>query len=634
MSRRRAGTLGFAAAGVLLAAADTYVVVVAFPAIMSGVGIPIEQLQRATPIISGYLLGYVAVLPLLGRLADQIGKRPVFLTCLAAFAAGSVVTATSHVLSLLVVGRAVQGLGGGGLVPVTLALVAEAWPPERRGLPLGVIGAVQELGSVLGPLYGAAVVSLAGWRWIFWLNLPLSAAVAAGFVSTRPTQRPAPSAPARSGGSAVAGPSGRGDDSPSRRRPGRQRADLVGAGLVLAAAAAWFLALAAPSSLAEGVTTGRLYAPAVGGPTWSVLTTPLALGGAVLLVAFVVRELRCTHPLVPLARLPSALRDADPLGAALFAGLLSCVVVVFSTSDPERQVVASDAVVLAPLAALLAVALVWRQRHCPAPLLDRAALSARPAWGALVVNLAAGAGLMAALVDVPFFARATVDPGSQLAAASVLLRFLVAVPLGALLGGFLCRRPGVEAPVAAVGLAVAGAAFWAMTAWGPTTLATPLHLAGVTLPFGVSGVELVACGAGFGLAIAPVNAAVLAAVPAERHGLAVSLVVVARTVGMLAGVSALTAVALHRFYRLAAHIPSPLVRCPTHPASCPAYERATTAALLGELHTVFAGAAVAAAAGAALSLLLLRPGSARPERVLSAGGGRTTMSGARRPRTG
>src|SRR5690625_7297999 len=70
----------------------------------------------------------------------------------------------------MVVGRVIQGVGGGGLVPATLALVADLWPAERRGLPLGIVGAVQELGSVLGPLYGAVVLALGDWRAIFWLN--------------------------------------------------------------------------------------------------------------------------------------------------------------------------------------------------------------------------------------------------------------------------------------------------------------------------------------------------------------------------------------------------------------------------------------------------------------------------------
>ena len=136
---------------VLLAAADTYVVVVALPSIMSGVGVGLDRLQRATPIISGFLLGYVAVLPLIGRLADLAGTDPVFAGCLAAFGVGSVVTATAHALPVVIAGRALQGLGGGGLVPVTLAMVAARWPPDARGLPLGIVGAVQELGSVDRP---------------------------------------------------------------------------------------------------------------------------------------------------------------------------------------------------------------------------------------------------------------------------------------------------------------------------------------------------------------------------------------------------------------------------------------------------------------------------------------------------
>src|SRR4029077_12631637 len=78
-------------------------------------------------------------------------------------------------------GEPPRGLGGGGLVPVTLALVADTWLPQRRGLPLGVVGAVQELGSVIGPLHGAAVVAGSGWRTIFWVNLPVALVLGAGF---------------------------------------------------------------------------------------------------------------------------------------------------------------------------------------------------------------------------------------------------------------------------------------------------------------------------------------------------------------------------------------------------------------------------------------------------------------------
>src|SRR3954453_17891374 len=177
---------------VLVTAADTYVVVLALPDILTGVGVGIDQLQRATPIIGGFLLGYTATLPLLGRLADLRGRGPVLVVCLLLFALGSLLTATAAGLGPAVAGRALQGIGAGGLVPATLAPVAARWPPERRALPLGVVGAVQEAGAVLGPLAGAAVLAVADWRTIFWLNLLLGLGLAVGALSTGRGRRPDP----------------------------------------------------------------------------------------------------------------------------------------------------------------------------------------------------------------------------------------------------------------------------------------------------------------------------------------------------------------------------------------------------------------------------------------------------------
>ncbi len=593
--------LAFAAGAVLLAAADTYVVVVALPAIMTGVGVGIDHLQRATPIISGFLLGYIAVLPLLGRLSDLAGRSPVFIGCLAAFGVGSLLTATAHALSVVIAGRALQGLGGGGLVPVTLALVADSWPPERRGLPLGVIGAVQELGSVLGPLYGAAVVGAASWRTIFWVNLPLAAILGVAFWGSSARIR-------LSGGLRGTAPEDAGGGLRARA-PATGRFDAIGAALILVAAVLVGLGLWAPASLVGSVRWGVYWTPEVGGSAWVGLTTPAALAGIGVLVAFVAWQLsapRFVRPLCDLRRLRALLAGADLPGAGLLAGFLACVVIVFSTSDPTRQVIASSAPVLAPAALVLAVMFVWRQRRATNPLIDLVALRPRPAWGALAVNLALGAGLMAALVDVPFFARTTIYPNSQVGAALILVRFLVAVPVGALVGGALCRRRARGPAVAAGGAAISAVAFVAMSTWTATALSSPLRLGGVSVGFGASDLELALCGLGFGLAIAPVNAAVLDSVSARLHGLASALVVVARTVGMLAGLSALTALGVHRFYQAQARIGSPLTLCPSNPGNCAAYNQATTTALLQELHTIFTGAAACAAVGAVLSIALLR----------------------------
>lgn len=572
-ARRR---LGFASAGVLLGAADTYVVVIALPAIMASVGIDLAHLHEAAPIISGFLLGYVAVLPLLGRLSDVFGRGPVLAFCLLAFAAGSLLTASANTLWVIVVGRTVQGAGGGGLVPVTLALVADLWPPRRRGVPLGVVGAVQEIGSVVGPLYGAALTTVSTWRAIFYVNMPLAAVVAAG----------------------VRAPGRR---SAAEREPAG-RADVAGWVLAVVFVAAAVLAIASPPALSDSVTIGVAFAPLVGG---AGITAPVALVALISAGAFVVRELTVSPSVraaVPLRGIGATLRRVDWPGALLIATVLGAVVVVFASADPATGVVGSSAPVLLPVAALLTVLFVVRELRVVDPLIDIRALRDRAAAGSLLTSLAAGAALMAALVDIPVFARATVDPDSQVQAALVLARLLVAVPLGAVVGGVLADRVGYRA-VAGVGLLIAGASFVLMAEWSQTTLADGFAATSWLHP---SDPVLVAAGLGFGLAIVPVTAAILGAVPQRLHGVAASLTVAARLVGMLAGLSVLTAVGLRRFYSVQAMLPQPTTLCPTTPLHCPAYDALVTGAVVDELHVIFLGAAACAVAGALLAVALLR----------------------------
>jgi MFS family permease len=117
-SANRPILLALAGAGLFLASLDAYVVVTAILPMLTSVRIPVNHLERATPIITGFLLGYLAVMPLAGGLSDRFGRLRIFVGCLLLFALGSLVSATAGSLSHLVAGRLIQGAGGGALVPI------------------------------------------------------------------------------------------------------------------------------------------------------------------------------------------------------------------------------------------------------------------------------------------------------------------------------------------------------------------------------------------------------------------------------------------------------------------------------------------------------------------------------------
>ena len=526
-----------ASIAVALAAADTYVVVLALTDMMAGVGLGIEHLQRATPIISGFLLGYVAVLPLIGRVADLVERQRILLGCMVVFA-----------LDTLVGGRLVQGIGGGGLVPATLALVADLWPVGQRGMPLGIVGAVQELGSVLGPVLGSFVLSVGTWRDIFWLNAVAGVLLTLGLVAL--------------GGRGAAQSQGQGQ---GKRYRIHQALAVVGLAVLL-------LALAAPAKLANSVALGTPFVPF--GSATSRLATPVGVLALALLLAAGVLGARKWQPI---------LRQADLPGALLLGSALGCVILTFAASDPEKEVVGPLGLTLLPVAGIALVLYLWRHRVAALPLIPRGTVVGRTRI-ALLVSVLVGVALVSVIVDVPLFARLT-GSGDQVSAALVLVRFLVAVPVGAVLGGWLLRRLG-DGVVSGAGLALATLALIFMSNWSRGSLEAPSATA-----------VLAAAGLGVGLALAPVNNAALADSPADAHGTASALVVVARTVGMVVGLALLTAIGLNRYYAAVALLP----------------DKTDTTALVDagllQVNTVFSGAALAAGIGAALCLfgLGLRP---------------------------
>lgn len=563
--------LSLAAVAVAFAAADTYVVVLALPDMMASTGIPVDQLQRAAPIISGFLLGYVAMLPLIGRIADLRGRVPVLVAALLVFAVGSLVTTLAYDLPSMVSGRFLQGVGGGGLVPATLALVADLYPTERRGVPLGVVSAVQELGSVLGPLFGALVLAVADWRAIFLVN------VAVGLVLAAAIRK-------------LAGPRG-GLDTPSLAT----HFDWLGLALAVVTLVAGALVFVEPSQLMRDLTWGRLFVPVTGSGRW---LTPLGLTATGGLLLLAVRCSTARRPLLDVRTWVRTLRAADLLGS-LFLGLaLAGVILAFATADPKVQVFSDQGLWYLLASALAAVAFVLHLRRTPAPLVPAGALRRTPAWGAMVVSFFIGAALIAALIDIPLFARTTVYPDSQLMAALVLVRFLVALPLGAVVGGYLTRTLSAGL-VTAVGMACAAAGFLWMATWDPESLDHPI----ATLPLLLGGL-------GFGLALAPVNAAVLASTDDDVHGLASAFVVVARMVGMLVGISALTTIGLRRYYAEQADLPPAREVCDGR-TRCSEFTDLLKVAGIAQEHTVFTGAAVCAVVAAVLALVLFRGAATR-----------------------
>jgi MFS family permease len=544
-SRAPRALLTAASIAVSLAAADTYVVVLALTDMMGGVGVGIDSLQKATPIISGFLLGYVAVLPLIGRIADLVDRQRVLLGCLLIFVLGSMITAIATDLPVLVAGRVIQGVGGGGLVPATLAIVADLWDRDSRGTPLGVVGAVQELGSVVGPLLGALVLAVADWRWIFWLNAVLGVLLAISVVAI------------------------------GRRLP--PHPNLLILSVSLLAAAVVFLALAAPDALTTSVALGVPFVPF--GDATARLATPIGVVGLVLALVAATLWIRSAWP---------TLRRADLLGALLLGTALGCIILTFAAANPEKEVVGPLGFALLPVAALAAAAHVWHHRRSENTLVPHGVLRGRTLWS-LVVSLFVGVALVSVIVDVPLLAR-LVHTESETEAAFVLVRFLIAVPVGAVVGGWSLRRLG-DGLVSGVGLALACAGLLVMSTWGRGSLES-----------WTSVVVLALVGFGVGLALAPVNNAALADAPEDTHGTASALVVVARMIGMVVGLALLTAIGLHMYYSAVAELPDQTDG------------QALLDAALVQVEWVFRGAALAAALGALTSVMLglrRRAGEAR-----------------------
>ena len=237
----------------LLAALDQTIVATALPTIVGELG----GLEKLSWVVTSYLLAQTVVTPLYGKLGDLYGRKGVLQTAVVIFLVGSALCGLSHSMTQLIAFRAIQGLGGGGLMVTAMAVVGDIVPPRDRGRYQGIFGAVFGLASIAGPLLGGYFTTHWTWRWIFYINLPLGILALAVIAATLPS------------------------------RSDRQQHRIDYAGAVL-------LAIALSATILVTDLGGTAY------PWGSPVVVGTAAAGLVALVLFLVVERRAAEPILPL----------------------------------------------------------------------------------------------------------------------------------------------------------------------------------------------------------------------------------------------------------------------------------------------------------------------------------------------
>ncbi|MEU6472004.1 MDR family MFS transporter [Streptomyces massasporeus] len=246
-------SIGALLLGMLLAALDQTIVSTALPTIVSDLG----GLDHLSWVVTAYLLAATAATPLWGKLGDQYGRKRLFQTAIVIFLIGSALCGAAQDMAQLIAFRALQGLGGGGLIVLSMAIVGDLVPPRERGRYQGLFGAVFGATSVLGPLLGGLFTQHLSWRWVFYVNLPVGVVALAVIAAVLHIPRTAQ----------------------------RHVIDYLGTFLIAA------------------VATCLVLVASLGGTTWawgSWQIVGLAVLGVVLALAFAAVERRAAEPVLPL----------------------------------------------------------------------------------------------------------------------------------------------------------------------------------------------------------------------------------------------------------------------------------------------------------------------------------------------
>jgi MFS family permease len=430
--------------GVFIAADDLTVVSTMLRPIIGDLGLVLpDGLDDAAWIVNAYLIAYIAVMPIAGRLSDVIGRRATFLGAYALFLAGSILIPLTSSLGPFLVGRVLTALGGGAMVPVALAVIGDVYSERGRARALGTLGAIDTFGWVWGPMYGAVLVRFLSWQWQFWLNIPLAiVGMVAVWWALADHDRPA-----------------RGS-----------RVDWVGAGLLTAALVALNLALLGSAEIQSVAGLDELTGS---GGTELRWLYPVAVAAA---IGFVWHERRSDHPLVERTvfsgrNVRAALVVNFVVGAALVIAMVDVPIFINSVEiDVERSAVIAGWV-LSALTVAMAIASYVGGRYAEStwyrpPVLLGMALTTSAyltmglTWGAdtsyvmLALQLAvlgAGFGLVQAPTTLAVVDNAPADSRGSAAAVVMVVRLLgLSVGLSALtaygLARFNALRREIELP--------------------------------------------------------------------------------------------------------------------------------------------------------------------------------------------
>ncbi|RFU42197.1 MFS transporter [Actinomadura logoneensis] len=407
---RRWWVLGVASAAQFLAILDLFAVNIAFPALRDGFGG--ASLADVSWVLNAYTIVLAALLVPAGRIADEAGRRRVFLIGMTLFGIASVACAAAPTLGLLVAARVVQAIAGALLIPTSLGLALPAFPRREHPTVMGIWTAVAAAGAGCGPVLGGLLL-LADWRWIFLINLPITAAaVLAGrrllprdTTAAEPAQdvRPTP---------------GAGSAAPARRRG----LDLQGAALLLASA-------------------GTLTALLTQGPEWGFPSVPTIFSGALLTVLvplLVARLLRARDPIIDPALFRNRTFAVAVAGVGLYylafaAGLLATTL-YFTQVMHWSEVSAALALAPVPVACMtlspLSGRVVARIGERASAVLGGLTLAVGAAWWTVAIGQGYALGYLpgavlfgasTALLQPPLFGASTALPGDRISLGSAVL---------------------------------------------------------------------------------------------------------------------------------------------------------------------------------------------------------------------